>query len=256
MLLGDIRGNLGGGFVSAQAEEAEARHQHDRAAAGPGLDLRRVLARVVLFEVGVDSGRGRSGPCAAAALARKSAYRRGVGRRHDERRVLGADGVIRRHHADLRITPELGAIDVSEDGVIRAEVEDHWLRRRKQAAQDGRAMSAADARREGNVTGASRHFCGSSAQTVFGERYMRDHPLVGFARRIAEREDAVLLEDQTLDRRIGFEHLGGFLGEQEARRLDARHIAHALAVAIRAISATPLGWSLTDMEQRPHGCGR
>ena len=45
-------------------------------------------------------------------------------RRHDQRPVLGADGVVGRHHADLAVARQLRAVDIIEDRVAGAEVQD------------------------------------------------------------------------------------------------------------------------------------
>ena len=55
-----------------------------------------------------------------------------------------------------------------------------------------------------------------------------DHAVIGLAGRFAEGEDAVLVEDQALDGGVLLEHLGGRLGEIEARH-DVGHEAEALA---------------------------
>ena len=53
-------------------------------------------------------------------------------------------------------------------------------------------------------------------EPLFGARHHIDHALIGFARRRAEGEDAVLDQHQPLDRGIGLVNLGGFLGERRS----------------------------------------
>src|SRR5665648_1256354 len=51
-----------------------------------------------------------------------------------------------------------------------------------------------------------KHDGSSLAQTALGQRHHLDHALVSLARRLAEAEDAVLVEDQPLDVRLLLEH--------------------------------------------------
>ena len=56
-----------------------------------------------------------------------------------------------------------------------------------------------------------------------------DHPLIGFLRRIAESEDAVLVEDQALDLVILIENIGGGDREIVKARHDVRHKTELVA---------------------------
>ena len=59
---------------------------------------------------------------------------------------------------------------------------------------------------------------------AFRDRDMVDHAFIGLLRRFAKSEDAMLVEDQSFDGRVGLEHLGRKLGEIEARH-DVGHEA-------------------------------
>src|SRR5665213_2670578 len=59
-------------------------------------------------------------------------------------------------------------------------------------------------------------------------RDVADHALIGFLRRFTKSKNAMLVEDQSLDGRVGLEHFGSHLGEVEAR-LDIWHESHRLA---------------------------
>ena len=63
---------------------------------------------------------------------------------------------------------------------------------------------------------------------ILRDRDIVNHPVIGFLRSVAKGEDAVLVEDQALNRRVLFEHFGGRLGEREAGH-DIGHKAHFLA---------------------------
>ena len=82
------------------------------------------------------------------------------------------------------------------------------------------------------------HGFATGLELAFGDRHHFDHGLVGFARLGAEDEDAVLVQDQTGDLRIGVEHFGSRLGEAEARPAighDAEPVAIGVACAFLAI---------------------
>lgn len=71
------------------------------------------------------------------------------------------------------------------------------------------------------------------SQTLFRERNEFDHSLISLARVFAEREYAVLVEDQPFDSRIFLEHIGSFFRKAEARH-DVRHKSEAIAEGFRA----------------------
>ncbi len=158
--------------------------------------------------------------------------RAGLWRRQHQRRVLGADDVVRRHHPALAIVGKLGAVHIGED--LRAGTEGHDEARRLFAWLVGRKRHGApDDRRDfrdlGELVGERarlEHDRPPLAQAALGERHHLDHALVSLARCRAEGEDAVLVQDQAFDIFILLEHLGCGLGEPEARR-DVTHDAHA-----------------------------
>ena len=86
-------------------------------------------------------------------------------------------------------------------------------------------------------------------EPAFGERDHLDHALIGLARGLPEGEDAVLVQDQALDVRLLLEHLGGGLGEPEARR-DIAHDAHAAVIDLAR-----QGLAVGLIDQGEHGGG-
>jgi hypothetical protein len=98
------------------------------------------------------------------------------------------------------------------------------------AAHDGRdVFGRRDLRRQ-----LHGHECfGPLGDALLGQRHHLDHALVGFARGGAEREDAVLVEDQALDLWIFIERVGCGFRQRKARH-DVGHVAHARAVNLRA----------------------
>ena len=126
-------------------------------------------------------------------------------RRHHQRPVLGADGVIGRHHAGLAVARDLGAVDEIQDRGTGAEIEDQpapgavdfFVLQRAGAAQDRGDL--------GERSGCLRQLRGDEhrlavfLQAFLGERHHLDHALIGLPRIVAEGEDAVLVEDQALD---------------------------------------------------------
>ncbi len=97
---------------AAEPEQAEPRHQHHPrqriehrlGAAAAGI-VALEIAPVILHEGG-DRGFGARGEVGLLA---------GLGRRQHQRPVLGADGVVGRHHAGRGIARDLGAVDEIED---------------------------------------------------------------------------------------------------------------------------------------------
>ena len=86
-------------------------------------------------------------------------------------------------------------------------------------------------------------------QPLLGQRHQVDHAHIGFFRRGAHREDAVLQQDQPFDVGIRPRDFVGFLGEREARH-DVGHQCGALAVDVgRQRLAVGL------VGQRQHGVG-
>ena len=83
------------------------------------------------------------------------------------------------------------------------------------------ATSATSAIRAGSLAAAKTDFR-PRREPLLGQRHDRDHALVGFARAVAEAEDAVLQQHQPLDGRTGLVNLGRLLGQQKARH-DVGH---------------------------------
>ena len=151
--------------------------------------------------------------------------------------------MVGRHHAALAVGGKLHTVDIVEDLRCGAEVGDEadrllaLLADRARAADErrdlgGRRHRACDlARREDDRP--------ALAQPALGERDHLDHALISLARAFAEGEDAVLVEDEAFDARIGLEHLGGRLGETKARR-DIGHNPHASVIDL-ARQRLPVG---------------
>ncbi len=154
-------------------------------------------------------------------------------RRHDKRPVLGADRVVWRHHARLRIAFELFAVHISEDSGRSAETGYLPLHRaRAFVARDG-ASAAQDGRQFARVRerlGKTHRRQSSAAlrQAFLGQRDHLDHALIGFPCALAESEDAVLQEHEAFDIAVLVEHVGDALGKRETRN-RIRHIGDAPA---------------------------
>ena len=176
----------------------------------------------------------------------------GLRRRHDQRPVLGADGVVGRDHAGLAVALDLGAVDEIGDGVARAEIEDQpppralGLRVRLAA---GAAHDRRDLRRRAPPAAASarsRTPGGGCAQPFLGARDQFDRALVALARIVGEAEQAVLVQDQA-PRPSGARvvDVGGELGEREARH-DVGHDADA---AVEQVGADRFAVRLVDQAE-------
>ena len=109
--LGEVGGDARVLLRTAEPEQSEPRHQHDARHRIEAL-LDAAAARIVGGEIG-------------AVFADEILHRRGdvgleirklaaVRRRHDQRPVLRADRVVRRHHAGLAVARDLRAIDEIE----------------------------------------------------------------------------------------------------------------------------------------------
>ena len=109
--LGDVGGDRGVPGAAAEPEEPEPRHQDDPRHRVE-LALRRRLARVMAGEIGVVVGDETIDRLAHRGL--ELVEPAGLGRRHDQRVVLGADRVVGGGDAGLAIALELGAVDVVE----------------------------------------------------------------------------------------------------------------------------------------------
>ena len=142
-VLGEIRGNrriLGRG---ADAEQADT-WDKDHARAGIELGLHPAHARVLALEHGIVArhvGRHRL-PHRFGEVVEPAR----LGRRHDQREILGPYDVVGCHHAALGVVREIRAIHVVADVGVGAEVEHEPLRlvaglgrlHRHRAAQDRR----------------------------------------------------------------------------------------------------------------------
>ena len=123
--LGEVGGDGGILRRGADAEQADARHQHDaRHRIELGLDA--ADAGVLAREHGIVGGdvvghRLPHGGLEVVELARDR-------RRHHQRLVLGANDVVGRHHAALADVGEVGGADVVQDLRAGAEVEHEALR--------------------------------------------------------------------------------------------------------------------------------
>ena len=116
------------------------------------------------------------------------------------------------------------------------------------------AGAAQDRRHLGGGRDSFRQLCRGKALAVFGqpllgERDERDHALVGFARRFAEGEDAVLVEDQALDLWVLVE---GARGEPRQAEAGPR-IGHEAEAAAEDLGAKRFAVGLVDNAQ--HGAG-
>jgi hypothetical protein len=69
-----------------------------------------------------------------------------------------------------------------------------------------------------------------------------DHPVVGLLGIVAEGEDAMLVEDQAFDRRVGIEDIG-----RRFRQLEARHdVGHETHLAAEDLLAQRFAVVLVD----------
>ena len=229
-VLGDIGGNRRILRRSAEAEQADARHQN-HARVRIELLLDAVHALIVAREIGVVASdepihglAHRCGPC--VQLAR-------FGRGHDERPILGADGVIGRRNAHLRIARKLGAVDVIQDLCAAAKAQDLALCRAvlrvvfecDRAAQNGRDLS--DRCKLGRQLRGRDGFL-AALDALFRERGHLDHQLIGGAGVFGEGEDAVAQQDQALHVPIFVVDVGDAFRQRKTRD-RVGHVSHAVA---------------------------
>ena len=196
----------------AEPVKAEPRHQHDA--------RHRIERRLDAADARVVAARNSSGSC-AAKVATAAAHRllervelAALRRGHDQRPVLGADGVVRRHHAGLPVARQLRAVDE-----IRGSRRSCGIRGRSAvhapsvlssfSAHAPRMIGATSATaRSAAAASRRRTRLAAALQPLLGERHHLDHALVGFARVGAEGEDAVLVQDQPFDFRVALERVG------------------------------------------------
>ena len=237
----------------AEAEQAEARHQHDARDRVELLLGGHELA-VVAHEIGVIVGREffQRGP----GVLGEGLELAGFGRGRDEGHVLSADRVVGRHRPLLAVTRDLRAVHEGQDLRARTEFEHEALpglaaavccRQRHQPAQDrrdfGRGRDGLGQRRAGEDL--ARFPC----EPLFGQRHQVDHADIGLFGRRPHREDAVLQQDQAFDVGIGVADLAALLGERKSRH-DIGHERCALAedVARQRLAVGLVG-------ERQHGVG-
>ena len=165
--------------------------------------------------------------------------------------------MVRRHHPALAVVGKLSAVHVSED--LRPGAEGHDEARRLSAGLVGRKRNGApDDRRDfgdfGEFIGERarlEHDRPSLPQAALGERHHLDHALISFARRLAEGEDAVLVQDQAFDVGALLEHFRRGLSEAEARR-DVANDAHAPVIDF---AGKRLAVGLIDDREHRRGMG-
>ena len=253
-VLGEIGGDVGVLGAPADAEQAKPRHEHH---ARGRVELRFDPADllVLALEIGLIAGAELSHRL--FHMPRELVERAWLGRGENQWRVLGADDVVRRHHAALAVIGELGAVHVGED--VGPGAEGHDEARRISALFVGRKCHGApDDRRDlgdlGKLVGERarlEHDRPPLAQARLGKRHHLDHALVGLARRLAEGEDAVLVQDQALDPLVLLEHFSRGLGKPEARR-DVTHDAHAPVIDL---AGKRLAVGLIDDREHRRGMG-
>ncbi len=142
-VLGEIGGHGGILRRAPEAEQPDARHEH-HARAGIELGLVAAGRRILPREISI---------VARSEFRHRLTHRIGEGvelarlrRRHHERRVLGADDVVGRHHAALAVGGKLRPVHIAEDlrpGAEGGDEADGLLAlfcERGRAAQDGRDL--------------------------------------------------------------------------------------------------------------------
>ena len=202
--------------TAPEPEQAEPWYQND-ARHRVELAFRHLLARIVAGEICVILGN----EFIDGFARRRFEYVElsGLGCRHDQRVVLGADRVVRGGDPGLAVAVELGTVDVIEHRGVRAELEDEPLIGTRPARVGDRADAAQDRRHlcgPGHRGGEGRrgeHRRTATGKPLFGQRDRGDHPLVGLLCGLAKREDAVLQQHEPLDRGVGLEDFGRLLGE-------------------------------------------
>ena len=229
---GDARFFLG----PPEAEQPEPRHQRDTRQWIERL-LDAADARIVAGEIGlVVVDERRDGVVCSTPEVVELAVGGGG---QEQRPVLGADGVVGRHHAGLAIARDVGAVDEIEHGRCRAEIEDEapprafgFLVLEAGRAAQHRRNGGARRDRLRQLRG-DEHRLAIAGEPFLGAGDQRDHPFIGLARGVAEGEDAVLVQDQSFDAGRFVEHIGGRLRERKARH-DVGHDARARVIDLGA----------------------
>ena len=173
---------------------------------------------------------------------------RRVGRREDQRPGLDPDREIRRRDAARGEILEIGRGDEIEDRRRGAEFADHAVIAALATVHGDRA---AQYRRDGVRRGealrqrpACRLADPAARHELLRPRHVIDHAVIGFAGARPEGEDAVLVEDQRLDRWVLVEDRRGLLRQREARHDivdEADPIAKGLAGEAAALGLVDHG---------------
>ena len=88
-------------------------------------------------------------------------------------------------------------------------------------------------------------------QPLLRQRHQRNHALIGLTRAVAEGEDAVLMQDETLDGGLAVVDVRCRLGEAEARH----HVGHDARAPVVEFGAYGLAVGLVDYTQDGVGMG-
>ncbi len=235
-----------------QPEHPEAGHQHDARqriehapdAAVPGIVAGEIGP--VILDVGRHRGAHRAGELGGLTGHRRFEY---------EGTVLGADRVVRGHHASRAVAFEIGAVNKIPNCGTAAKIEEQAAKR----AVDTVVLEAA---------GAANHRCrlcqgqhsvgqlgdgedipGSTPQTLLGKRDHRDHPFVGLGGIVSEGEQAVLVKDEADRAGRGVDNVRGLLREREAGH-NVGHYAHLSVIEVRG-----KGLAVGLIDEREHGGG-
>ena len=145
-------------------------------------------ARVVALEIGRGTSPTKSSTAACAA-ALELVELAGLRRRHDQRPVLGADGVVGRHHAGLAVARKLGAVDEVEDRIAAAESRIEALPRALDRLVLQAARAAQDRRDVGDAARSAAAVC-AVANTALRPRASRSSAQRHHARSCARRPRA------------------------------------------------------------------
>ena len=145
----------------------------------------------------------------------------GLRRRQNQRPVLGANGVIRRHHAGLAEAGQILAVDESQHAIAATKIQ----HQPSPGAFDFLVLVTARPAHDRSDFWKRRHFAPQNGRSgflmsfdkCFSERNHLDHALIGFARGFAESDNAVLAENEPVARLFPVEDFDRLLGEAEAR---------------------------------------
>ena len=168
-----------------------------------------------------------------------------------ERPVLGADGVIRRDHAGLADARHIVTADERQHRIGRSKIENKPAPGAFGPVILLAASAAHDRRDVGEGREVAQRGCGGrnglavARDKILRKRHHFDHALVGFARAIAEGDDAVFAQNEPIARLDALENFDGFFGEAEARH-QIRYKRQSLA---KDFGALLLAVGLVDQTQ-------